>query len=171
MAFDESHVPDRVRWMNDPEFRESLNAPYPVTEKSTLRWLDRVIADPSQIDLIICELASGKPIGYTGFRGIDLANQKAESYTGIGERAFRGRGYAREAKLLALQYLFDKLPINMVYSLVRPKNEAALRLNHSIGYKTDGILRNYLFSHGQFQDMAMLSLLKQEFVALQRSEN
>ena len=170
-AFDVSHVPLRVQWMNDPEFRQDLNAPYPVTERSTLRWLDRVISDPTQIDLIICDRATGKPIGYTGFREIDLANQKSESYTGIGEGDYRGGGYAREAKMLALDYLFDKLPINMVYALVSPENGAALRLNHSIGYKTDGIVRNYLYSHGQFQDMAMLSLLKKDFEALQQAEN
>lgn len=165
VSFDTAFVPDRVRWMNDPNFRKQLNAPYPVSERSTLRWLDRVIGDPSQIDLIICESDGGRPIGYTGFRGIDLANQKAESYTGIGEPEFRGAGFAREAKVLALQYLFNRWRINMVYALIRPENPAAIRLYHSIGYKTDGVLRNYLYSHGEFRDMAFLSLLKADFKA------
>ena len=163
VAFDSTHVVDRVRWMNDHEFRQNLNTPYPVSERSTHRWLDRLIGNPAQIDLIICESSRDKPIGYTGFRGIDLANQKAESYIGIGEPSYRGGGFAREATLLALRYLFDHYPVNMVYALVREENNAAIRLHHALGYRTDGVLRDYLYSHGRFRNIAYLSLLREDF--------
>ncbi|MCC5941636.1 MAG: GNAT family N-acetyltransferase, partial [Balneolaceae bacterium] len=52
--FDEKDVPLRVKWMNDPEIREMLNAPYPVSEQSTKRWLASVLEDSTRIDFAIC---------------------------------------------------------------------------------------------------------------------
>ena len=162
-AFDVHDIPKRVSWMNDPDFRQYLNAPFPVSEASTRRWLDRLVSDPSRIDLLICLNEGNQVIGYLGFRGIDLQNQKAETYIGIGERAQRGKGYAKEAHILSLSYIFNQYPLNMVYVKCRPENTAVIAMNKSVGFHLDGVIRSDLYSHGGFRDMAYLTLLRDEF--------
>jgi len=162
-TFDLKHVAIRTKWMNDPEVREYLNSPFPVSEISTQNWLSNMLNDSSKLDFIICLQENERPIGYTGFRNIDLKNQKAESYTGIGEKEFWGYGYAKESKILALRYIFKTYNLNRIYAVVRSDHEISLNLNKSIGYKIDGILRQDVYSKGEFRDMTIMSILAKEF--------
>lgn len=163
-AFDVTDIPTRVEWMNNPEVRKMLNAPFPVSELSTRRWLERVVADPSQEDYIVCLNESGKAIGYTGFRGIDFVNQKAECYIGIGEMEYWGQGYGKEVRILALAHIFSKYNLNMVFSKIRSDNVASIRMNLSVGFHKDGTVRHDIFSHGAFRDTVIMTILRREFV-------
>lgn len=170
-AFDISDIPLRVKWMNDPKVRRFLNAPFPVSEASTRKWLDRVVSDPSQEDYLICLRETGKPIGYSGFRGIDFLNLKAECYSGIGELECMGKGYASEARIIALHHIFNKYNLNKIYTKIRPENTAAIRLSERVGFKREGVAREDLFSHGAFRDMLILSILRREFLTLHPGVN
>lgn len=162
--FDENDIPLRVKWMNDPEVREKLNSPYPVSELSTRLWLQGITNNQSRIDLAICLNETDQTIGYTGFRDIDFINAKAESYTGIGEVEHWGKGYAKESKILALKYIFNRYNINKVYAMIREDHQQSLKLNKSIGYKVDGILREEVFSGGVFHNRIVTSILRDEFL-------
>jgi RimJ/RimL family protein N-acetyltransferase len=162
-AFDKKDVPIRVQWMNDPAFRTYLNNPFPVSEASTTNWLNKLISDPSRLDLMICVKDGDEPIGYTGYRDIDFVNGRAESYTGLGNKDYHGMGLAKESKILALKYIFNRYNINSVYAKMRPGNEASIGLNKSIGYQVDGVLRSHVYSHGAYRDMMVMSILRGEF--------
>ena len=162
--FDEKDVPLRVKWMNDPEIREMLNAPYPVSEQSTKKWLASVLEDSARIDFAICMKETDCVIGYTGFRNIDLINNKAESYTGLGETKYWGKGYAKESKIAALSYIFKKYNLNKVYALIWSKHTRSIEMNKRIGYRVDGVLREDLYSNGEYRDMVIMSLLRDEFL-------
>jgi len=165
-AFDRKDVAIRAQWMNNPHVRSYLNNPFPVSESSTEAWLAKINSDSSRIDLIICIKENDSPIGYTGYRGIDFVNGKAESYTGIGEIEFHGKGIAKEAKILSLRHIFNRYDINMIYAKMRPENKASVGLNKSIGYQVDGVLRSHVFSKGAYRDMMIMSLLREEFFEL-----
>lgn len=158
---DDAH--QRAEWMNDPVIREYLNAPYPVSTFSTRKWLENLINDQTKIDFTICLNNPNKIIGYTGFRSIDLENNKAESYTAIGNKEYSGKGYATESKMLALDYIFNRYHLNKVYAKIRSDHQQSLKLNLSIGYKIDGTLRQDIFSNGRYFDMIEMSLLREEY--------
>jgi len=124
------------------------------------------VKDSTRLDFIICLKENDQPIGYTGFRDIDIKNRKAESYTGIGEKLYTGKGYAKESKILALRYIFTYHNMNRIYAKVRSDHKASLELNKSIGYKVEGVMRQDLFSHGEFRDMILTGILAREFFEL-----
>ncbi|HKK87615.1 MAG TPA: GNAT family protein [Saprospiraceae bacterium] len=161
----------RAEWMNDPELREMLNSPYPVSEYSTKEWVKKMTLDPSRIDFAICMIETDKLIGYTGFRDIDLTNNKAESYTGIGEKKHWEKGFAQESKKIALDYIFSRYNLNKVYAKIRKGHLASIKLNRSLGYTIDGTMRQDLFSHGKYRDMVIMSILREEFASLKNGEN
>lgn len=163
-AFDKKDVPIRMKWMNNPDFRVYLNNPFPVSEASTENWLSKLVSDPTRLDFMICTKDSGEPIGYTGYRDIDFINGRAESYVGIGNEEYHGKGLAKEALGVAIKYIFDRYHINSIYAKMRVENVASIGLYKSIGYVKDGTLRAHVYSHGAYRDITVMSILRDEFL-------
>ncbi len=160
----------RAEWMNDPVIRKYLNTPYPVSTHSTKNWIKKSVEDPTKTDFAICLNSSDKMIGYTGFRNIDLKNNKAESYTGIGIKDYWGEGYAKESKTLALDYIFNRYNLNKVYAKIRSDHQESINLNLSIGYLIEGTLRQDIFSNGRYFDMIIMSLLRDDYFIKKKPE-
>ncbi len=163
--FDVADAPKRVQWMNDPEVREMLNSPFPVSEYSIKEWIKKISMDPSRIDFAICLIENDELIGYTGFRNIDFVNLKAESYTGIGEKKYWKKGFARESNKIKMNYIFNRYNLNKIYAKIRKDNEASIKSCLSIGYSIDGTLRQDIYMQGEFKDMVIMSILKEEFLS------
>lgn len=161
---EEKDVPYKVKWINDPKVRATLNFDYPLSEISTKQWLVRAAADPSRRDFIACLGDSAAPIGYGGLLNIDLRNSKAESYLGLGADHW-GQGLGFELRILLLEYAFIELGLNRVYSYVWPENLGMIKLNERAGFVKEGLLREDIFSHGQRRDRLVMGLMRRDYLA------
>ena len=74
----------------------------------------------------------------------------------------RGKGIMTEALKLFTAYFFDLHPYPMLYLIIVPKNDASRRVAEKAGFKQDGVLRNSGFNLGEYCDLAIYSLLKEE---------
>ncbi|NQS76238.1 MAG: GNAT family N-acetyltransferase [Peptococcaceae bacterium] len=162
---EEKDVMCKVKWINDPEVRKTLNFIYPISEIATKQWLNRVASDTSRKDFIVCLKENDKQIGYAGLLNIDIRNSKAESYMGIGEKDYWGKGYAKEIRKILLEYVFLELALNKVYSYVWTKNEKVINLNKAFGFKIEGNLKQDVFSHGEYRDRLLMSLFKSDYLS------
>lgn len=160
---EEKDIPHKVRWVNNSEFRHTLNFDYPLSEIGTRKWLHNVAGNPNRKDFIVCDKENGEPIGYGGLINIDYKNSKAESYMGIGELAYQGKGLGTEIRLILLDYAFKELNLNKVYAHVWEENQAMLELNKKVGFKIDGLLREDVLSHGERRNRYIMSILKREY--------
>ena len=77
------------------------------------------------------------PIGTIGLSGIDPDRRTAEYGILIGEPDYRGKGYAREASRLILDYAFATLGLNEVYLNLFADNLPARVLYGSLGFEED----------------------------------
>lgn len=161
---EESDIEYKVRWFNDERVRETLNVDFPISEVGTRQWLHNVSTNNSRRDFIICSLEDDKPIGYCGLVNIDFRNQKAESYLGIGDTNYWGKGHATEARKLSLDYAFFELSLNKVYSYVWVENKAMQHINKKVGFKIEGTLRDDVFHRGEFRDKHVMGILKEDYV-------
>src|SRR5699024_1089041 len=146
---EEKDVSYKVKWINNHEFRHTLNFDYPLSEISTQKWLHSVSGDSSRKDFIVCHKDNDEPIGYCGLIGIDNKNSKAESYMGIGNLEFQGKGIGYDIRKVLLNYAFDELGLNKVYAYVWKENTPMLNLNEKVGFQIEGLLRQDIFSHGE----------------------
>lgn len=160
---EENDVHYKVKWFNDDEVRKTLNVDFPISEIGTKKWLHQVVQNPARKDFIICSTFDDKPIGYVGLVNIDLKNRKAESYLGIGDKSYWGKGHASEARRLILDYAFDELALNRVYSYVWSENLAMQHINEKVGFKREGILRSDIYYKGEYRDKILMSILKSEY--------
>jgi|SRR5699024_3519255 len=161
---EEEDVPHKVEWFNDEEVRETLNVDFPISIVGTKKWLQNVSLNSTRRDFIICSSSDSIPIGYCGLVNIDIKNLKAESYFGIGNKDYWGKGYASEGRKLLLDYAFDELNLNKVYSYVWSENEKMIHINKKVGFQVEGKLRDDVFHQGRYRDKLIMGLLRRDYI-------
>src|SRR5690625_3584170 len=161
---EEKDVPYKVKWINNHEFRHTLNFDYPLSEISTKKWLHNVAGNSTRKDFIVCDIESDKPIGYGGLIGIDYKNGKAESYMGIGDQSYQGKGIGYEIRKILLDYAFTELNMNKIYAYVWKENSPMITLNEKVGFQIEGLLRQDILSHGEKRDRYIMGILKEEYI-------
>lgn len=75
----------------------------------------------------------------------------------------QGEGYGTEAVSLLLDYLFRVNPAPAVYAKALPHNEASQGLLESLGFTQEGRARKEAFWEGEYQDVILYSLLREEW--------
>lgn len=160
---EEKDVPYKVQWVNDEEIRKTQNLDFPISKIGTMEWLHSITSNSTRKDFIICSKVDNVPIGYCGLVNINLKNSKAESYLGLGDKNYWGRGHASEARRLILDYAFDVLDLNKVYSYVWDENEKMKHINKKVGFKIEGLLRDDIFYQGEYRDNVLMGVLKDEY--------
>ncbi len=160
---EEKDIELKVKWVNDPEIRETLISEY-ISIASTKQWFNQSIADSKRKDFIICLKDNNQAIGFTSLKSIDYINSKAEMTMCLGEKKYWGKGLAKEAKFLVLDYAFLELGINKVYVYNWIKNKNIIAFNKKIGFKIEGELRNDVFFKGEYRNMIIMGILKDEWM-------
>ena len=108
-------------------------------------------------------------IGFTGYFNANRRIGKVRVGIGIGEKAYWGKGYGREAMRLLLAYLFDKLGYQRVELDTWSGNERAIRAYQACGFQTEGRLRRGELVDGTYYDTILMGLLREEWQALRLS--
>lgn len=84
------------------------------------------------------------------------------SYLIFGEE-HSGKGYGTEAVELLTEYLFARLRMNRLQLNIHPNNEPSRRVAAKAGYVFEGIMRGCWFHRGEYQDLEIWSILRNEF--------
>lgn len=165
-----SDVKFKVNWVNSEEVRKTLAfIDYPVSQLATEAWLRKIATDDKRKDFMICLRETNEPIGFCGIKNIDLINQKAESYLAIGDHNYWGKGLGYETKKVLLDYSFDHLNLNKVYSYHQADNAAMIKINLKLGARQEGLLREDMRVNGEMKDMVIISVLQKDYRELQKS--
>ena len=81
----------------------------------------------------------------------------------MGEKAFKGKGVAKDASRLILEHGFEKLGLNRIYLFTEVENLEAQMLFESAGFKKEGTLRQDIFSHGKYADRFIYGFLREDW--------
>lgn len=122
-----------VKWRNDSEvFRYTGNTyDHVISIDSELNWIQKVIE--CQSDFRCAILVDGVYVGNIYLT--DIIDKKADYHIFIGEKNYWGRGVAKEASKLILEYAFSTLRLNEVDLKVRKQNTRAIALYTSLGFE------------------------------------
>ena len=123
-------------------------------------------ADPGAAQLTIC-LKDGTPIGRVVMADI-IEGWKAELWRiYIADTALRGKGYGKQAMQAVMKWCFEDLKLERLYLDHYTGNPAA-GLYLSLGFQYEGVLRRNCRKNGKLYDVHLMSMLKEEYEALQR---
>lgn len=122
-----------VKWRNDPEVFKYTGNIYKneIKIENELEWIRKVTNNPSDYRCAI--LAEGVYVGNIYLTGIK--DGKADYHIFIGDKSYWGKGVAKQASLLILDYAFHVLKLNEVNLRVRKVNTSAYNLYHKLGFK------------------------------------
>ncbi|MCF2140680.1 MAG: GNAT family N-acetyltransferase [Candidatus Lokiarchaeota archaeon] len=130
--------------------------------RNEMKWFIDLVEKGEGIRWIIALKETNECIGDIGFHRLDKRHFKCEIGYKL-KRSFWGKGYMTEAGKSALNYAFDKLNVNRIEGLVDPRNLPSIRLLERLGFKKEGILRDYEFERGEFVNLQISSILKREW--------
>lgn len=159
--FENSDIPNKIRWINDPLNNEFLHYDLPLEFNKTSVWFENNKNRKDRYDAVI--EVDGVSVGLIGLLGIDTKNKKAEYYITLGEREYLGKGIAKKASILILEYAFTELGLNRVYLYTEIDNTSAVKLYERVGFKCEGVLRNDLLSKGRYVDRYVFGITKKDF--------
>jgi RimJ/RimL family protein N-acetyltransferase len=107
--------------------------------------------------------ADGTYIGFCSL--MDLQNRHGNLELGImiGDRAYWGRGYGRDAVKLLLDYGFRYLGARRIALTTHAKNERAIRCYLACGFVEEGRPRKAVWIEGEYIDLVEMSILREEW--------
>jgi RimJ/RimL family protein N-acetyltransferase len=163
-ALELSDLDDFEEHWNSWELRRTIGVPLPGSRREWLEFATK--ADPwkdGELHLAIVEKVSGDFLGSVGLRDISLPHRRAEFGISIHDPKNRSKGFGTDATRLMLWIGFHLLGLQSIYLDTFPDNEEAHRVYVKTGFKEVGVLRNTEFREGEFQNLLIMDILREEF--------
>ena len=155
---------ERIRnWRLKREVSNYFPSFEPISLQKQKNWMAHALDDDNSYYFIICDKISSNPVGLIFLTDIDRINQNAEFGYYIGETEYQGAGIAIEAELLLLNYAFNIQNMHKVYCESLAYNKKVLSIHSSFGFKNDGLKRHHIYKNGDWNDLIVMSVLKEEF--------
>ncbi|WP_456430256.1 GNAT family N-acetyltransferase [Rhodocaloribacter sp.] len=153
-------------WNNDPELN-MLDSELPFVEESFgdfKRRFERLLFQPSMNsqDFEI-HAEDGKLIGVVEISDISDYNRHCSVSLTIGDRAYWGKGYGRDAMKVLLDYCFDVLKMHRITAEAFEYNDAWKRLVEGMGFHKEGTVRDFVFREGRYWDKHLYALLDLDY--------
>ena len=133
--FDRSEIPTLCKWVNDPDVTQFTRSIFPVYEQQEEEWFDGLARRKDSAVLGIVVRESNTLIGTIGLHGINWQSRTATTGAMIGEKAYWGKGYGTEAKMLLLDFAFNTLDLNIIQSHALASNERSIAYSKKCGYE------------------------------------
>ncbi|MBE6538633.1 MAG: GNAT family N-acetyltransferase [Ruminococcaceae bacterium] len=105
---------------------------------------------------------SGKMIGTCGFTSFDYTNDSAEMGYVLNPK-YRGQGIVPEALRAVLDFGFGNLALHRAEAKFIEGNEASRRVMEKVGMKFEGIKRGGMLIKGEYRDIGICAVLRDEF--------
>jgi RimJ/RimL family protein N-acetyltransferase len=107
--------------------------------------------------------ADGKFIGQCALFDFHETNHTCQLGITIGDKAYWGKGYGREAVSLLLDYAFRLRNMRKVWLTVNGTNERAIRAYRACGFVEEGRQRAQVWSNGEYIDLVYMGVLREEW--------
>jgi RimJ/RimL family protein N-acetyltransferase len=149
---------------NNWELRRSIGVPLPGSRREWLEMASK--SDPwtdGELNLAIAEKKTGEFLGTVGLRDIALPHRRAEFGVSIHNPKNRSKGFGTDATRVMLWIGFHLMNLQSIYLDTFPDNEEAHRAYVKAGFREVGVLRNTEFREGEFHDLLIMDILRDEF--------
>ncbi len=165
-AIEEKDCDLLLEMMNNPKIDKCIGTVHlPISKDHQLNWIRQYANSDKTIRLMI-ELTNGKTIGMVILKDIDYKNGTAE----IGLKTFVHDFHDRmlndvdDAYTAMLSFCFMELNLNCVYAYSFSDNHSSISFNRRVGFSQDGVLKQRVYTDGEYKDLVAFSFLKHDFI-------
>lgn len=157
---------------NDPElYFLDGGRPRPSSMEQLLAYYDSTLAKAENDEISFAIEVDGKYVGHCGLHAIDTIAHHCELGIEIGDHAYWGQGYGRDAVRLLLTYAFEDMNMNRVWLNTHSENERAIRCYKACGFVEEGRLRQQIWIKGRYVDRVIMGVLRAEIAQLPTNKN
>lgn len=110
----------------------------------------------------------GKMIGTCGFTSFSVENNSAEIGFVLNSK-YWGMGFAREAAELIIKFGFETLGLFRIEAKYMMENRQSRRVMEKSHMQFEGSLRASMLVKGEYRDIGVCSILRNEYFALKKS--
>ena len=136
-----------------------ISIPHPLPPAFAAAWL----STDTPARFAVCDRVSGCLIGAAELRDIDSEHHQAELSFWVGQ-PFWGCGYALEACAAVVTFGLDRLALNRIYAFHMARNPASGRVLGKLGMRQEGVLRQRVCKWGQFEDVLVWAVLRDDLL-------
>ena len=159
----ESDIPELVPLIGAREVAATtLRIPHPYREEHAREFLATVPKQDEQL-LSIRLRSDGQLCGGVGLHP-NRAHQHGELGYWLGV-PFWGNGYATEAAGAVVRHGFEQVGLHRIFASHFEGNAASRRVLEKLSMRHEGCLRQHILKWGQFIDLHLYAILRQEFIA------
>lgn len=153
--------------MWDIEFTRNMTRrpAYPMTVESMREWfayMQKGADEGTEYTFAVRALTDNRLIGSCALKDIRWAARQAFFWVGVSEP---GHGFGSDAVRVLLRFAFMELNLFTVNLEVFSYNERAHRAYTKVGFQDDGCVRNFILRDGQYYDMMLMSITRDEWAA------
>ena len=161
------------KWKNDHEMmQDAVGMHRPVSMDECREWVAKCSKhDPFNYWFAIClKDGSNKMIGYTGVNNIHFVNSSATcNAIVIGDKDCRDGLSWLETNYLVREFVFEKLHLNRYYGRFSETQRLTYIANQLFFSTIEGIERQAIWSKGQYHNLYLVSLLRDEYMSHKNS--
>lgn len=162
-AVEEKDLQLQHKWVNDREVMRYMARYLPVPMKELADELEKDRKDSSSVHFAIEDRRKGRLIGFCWFRRIHPANRHADVGIFIGDKRYWEKGFGTDAMRLLVSYGFDTLNLNRIGSAAFSFNPRSIRMHEKVGFKKEGVRKEFAYRDGRYYDMVVFGLLNRNF--------
>lgn len=152
-------------WRNNKELVDKLGATYRyVNEDIDDLWYQNYLKNRN--NNIRCAILNEEDniIGVIYLLDIDYLNRNGVLHIMIGNQVSRNNGAGTFAVKEILNHAFNNYNLNRVELEVLSTNEFAQNFYKKLGFVSEGIKRKCIYKNGNYIDMIIMSILKDEWI-------
>lgn len=153
------------QWRNKKELIDYLGAPFryinlDVDEQWYLQYMN------NRNNTVRCSIVDSEDtiIGLVSLTSINTINQSATFHIMIGESKNQNKGAGSFAVKSMIQHAFNNLNLRRIELSVLSNNTRAQHIYEKNGFIYEGTKRKSVFKNGDFVDMKIYSILKEDYL-------
>lgn len=147
------------RWVNHPEIWRYMDYERPFSLEDVREDIERSRAEGYPFTILVGD----RPVGRIGLNALRRRDRIASVYMFIGEPAFWGQGYARDALMALLGFAFDRMDLHLVELWTLGDNDRAVKAYEAAGFVVEARLRDRSYKEGRFVEHVVMSVDRDAF--------
>lgn len=151
--------PDVTKYLNVTTFKNKEQA------YSMIRLLNSLYNNKDGIRWAIVTKKDDTVIGTCGYNNWIKKSSRGEIGYELGKK-YWGNGYATEAVKEIIKYGFKSMNLNRIEAFTVPEAASSINLLKKLGFKKEGMLRQYGYWNMRYWDENIYSLLKKDWKQL-----
>jgi len=157
--------------LNDPKIENLVVGwAFPVSKYQQNQWYENNINNTSNLRFII-ETPDDGAVGLATLTEIDWKNRRAYHGIKLTNMKNRTKGIGTDAVMAIMRYAFDELQLNRLDGSWFETNVGSQKLYTKCGWKVEGKQRQYVYKNGQYRDLIIVGVLRDDYNKLINDNN